>query len=178
MRKCLILILSLVLALLGNLNDSSVEKEVEVESKTVINIEYFEEIDKYEKDIEMIAKVVYREARGLPLEHQAAVVWTILNRVDAEGKFGNTIEEVITSPNQYAWNPDTPLTTEQLWIARDVVEKWIMEKVNNNEKGRVLPKDYYFFSAGNDNTNWFRKEYKSTEFWNWELENPYQNFEE
>ena len=176
MRKCLILILSLVLALLGNLDGSSMKKEVEV--KTVINIEYFEEIDKYEKDIEMIAKVVYREARGLPLEHQAAVVWTILNRVDAEDRFGNTIEEVITSPNQYAWNPDTPLTTEQLWIARDVVEKWIMEKVNNNEEGRVLPKDYYFFSAGNDNTNWFRKEYESTKFWNWELENPYQIFEE
>lgn len=176
MKKCLILILSLVLALLGNLDDSSMKKEAEV--KTVINIEYFEEIDKYEKDIEMIAKVVYREARGLPLEHQAAVVWTILNRVDAEDRFGNTIEEVITSPNQYAWNPNTPLTTEQLWIARDVVEKWIMEKVNNNEEGRVLPKDYYFFSAGNDNTNWFRKEYESTKFWNWELENPYQNFEE
>ena len=43
---------------------------------------------------------------------------------------------------------------------------------------RVLPKDYYFFSAGDDNTNWFRKEYESTEIWNWELENPYQNFEE
>lgn len=178
MRRCLILILCLVLIFLGSLNESSAKKEVKVEAKTVINVEYFEELDKYEKDVEMIAKVVYREARGLPLEHQAAVVWTILNRVDAKDRFGNTIEEVITSPNQYAWNPDTPLTTEQLWIARDVVEKWIMEKVNNNEEGRVLPKDYYFFSAGDDNTNWFRKEYESTEIWNWELENPYQNFEE
>ena len=53
-----------------------------------------------------------------------------------------------------------------------------MEKIDNNEDGRVLPKDYYFFSLGEDETNWFRKEYDSIEIWNWELENPYQNFEE
>ena len=75
MRRCLVLILCLVLIFLGNLNDFSAKKEVE--TKTVISVEYFEELDKYEKDVEMIAKVVYREARGLPLEHQAAVVWTI-----------------------------------------------------------------------------------------------------
>ena len=175
MRKCLVLILCLILIVLGSLNYSFVKKE---EVDTIINIEYFEEIDKYEKDIEMIAKVVYREARGLSLEHQAAVVWTILNRVDAEDRFGDTIEEVITSPNQYAWDPNTPLTTEQLWIARDVVEKWIMGKINGHEIGRVLPEDYYFFSLGEDETNWFRKEHDSVEIWNWELENPYQNFEE
>lgn len=124
--------------------------------------------NKEKEEITMIAKVIYQEARGLPTEHQEAVVWTILNRVDDSRKrFGETIEEVITSPYQYAWYENTPVTKKQYSIAYEVYNKWKKEKITGIED-RVLPKDYYFFSAGNDNTNWFRKEFNSTEYWNWD----------
>ena len=38
-----------------------------------------------EADAEMLARVMWGEARGLPEMEQAAVAWCVLNRVDAEG---------------------------------------------------------------------------------------------
>ena len=39
-----------------------------------------------EAEVEMLARLIWGEARGIPSDmHKAAVVWCVLNRVDAEG---------------------------------------------------------------------------------------------
>lgn len=130
------------------------------------------QVKKLDKEIEMLAKVIYREARGQNLDGQAAVVWCILNRVDADG-YGDTIEKVITSPNQFAWYPDTPVWDEHVEMATDVVTRWLLEKEGFKEVGRVLPNDYLFF-GGDGKQNWFRKKFKSNGiFWDWSLKSPY-----
>lgn len=125
-----------------------------------------------EEELTILAKVVYREARGIEDKaHQAAVIWCILNRVDA-GLGGDTITEVATYPNAFAWVPDTPVEQEFLMLAADVCERWNLEKAGQADVGRVLPKEYLYFT-GDGKLNHFTIEWKGTEAWDWSLESPY-----
>ena len=125
-----------------------------------------------QEEIQALAKVVYREARGIPDKaHQAAVIWCILNRVDA-GCWGDTIMDVVTYPNAFAWVPDTPVEQEFLMLAADVCERWNLEKAGQDEVGRVLPKEYLYFTEDGE-LNHFTIEWKGTETWDWSLESPY-----
>ena len=55
-----------------------------------------------EAEVEMLARLIWGEARGIPSDmHKAAVVWCALNRVDAEG-WPDTVAEVVTQPHQFA----------------------------------------------------------------------------
>ena len=53
-----------------------------------------------EKELNMVAAVMYCEARGEPYEGIIAVGTVIMNRV-ADPRFPNTIEEVLMAPNQF-----------------------------------------------------------------------------
>lgn len=53
-----------------------------------------------DSDLELMARVIYAEARGEPYEGQVAVGAVILNRVKSD-RFPNTIREVIYAPNQF-----------------------------------------------------------------------------
>lgn len=53
-------------------------------------------------DTQMLALVIYREARGETRAAQATVGWSILARVRKGGWWGNTIQEVIEKPWQYS----------------------------------------------------------------------------
>ena len=140
---------------------------VTIEDKNLIQ----EKIKEMDKELEMLAKVIYREARGESKEYQAAVAWCVLNRVDSP-RYASTIERVITSPNQFAWYPNTPVEEEHLNLAKDVVTRWLLEKEGYENVGRTLPDDYFFF-AGDGVHNYFRKNFDSTTYWNWELDSPY-----
>ena len=125
-----------------------------------------------EEELTILAKIVYREARGIPDKaHQAAVIWCILNRVD-DGYWGDTIAGVATYPHAFAWVPDTPVEQEFLLLAADVCERWNLEKAGASEVGRVLPKEYLYFT-GYGGLNHFTTEWKGTEAWDWSLESPY-----
>lgn len=125
-----------------------------------------------QEEIQALAKVVYREARGIPDKaHQAAVIWCILNRVDA-GCWGDTIMDVVTYPNAFAYIEDTPVEQEFRMLAADVCERWNLEKAGQAEVGRVLPKEYLYFT-GDGELNHFTIEWKGTEAWDWSLESPY-----
>lgn len=51
-----------------------------------------------ERDVEMLAKTIWAEARGVPSDaEKAAVAWCALNRLDA-GTYGETLAEVLTTP--------------------------------------------------------------------------------
>lgn len=121
-------------------------------------------------DIELCARLIKGEARGLPSKmEQAAVVWCALNRGDAWGK---TVQEVINAKYQFAPYRYGAIEQEYLDLAQDVLVRWKLEKLGYTEVGRVLPNDYMYFH-GDGKHNWFRQEYKSRTYWNWSLTNPY-----
>lgn len=156
--------------------DSYAEQEVLAEKAYVIE-EYEREGDSEPvvpmqlSDIELLAKTVYGEARGCSTLEQSAVIWCILNRVDA-GQ--GTIKDVVTAPYQFTgYSPDNPLTEEFMLLAEDVLARWIMEKHCVGEVGRTLPPEYLWF-IGNGKENIFRDKYDGDyNIWDWNCYNPY-----
>ena len=124
-----------------------------------------------EADVEMLAKLVWGEARGCTTTEQAAVIWTVLNRVDSEDPvFPDTIEEVVTQPFQFiGYDPSYPVEQDKVDLARDVLTRWL-----SGGEGRVLPEEYVFFH-GDGVQNHFRIEFKHNGlYWDWSLESPYE----
>ena len=101
-----------------------------------------------EAEVEMLARLIWGEARGIPSDmHKAAVVWCVLNRVDTES-WPDTVAEVVTQPHQFAgYSPNYPATEEFKAIAADVLIRWEREKREGGEVGRVLPAEYVFFTG-------------------------------
>ena len=125
-----------------------------------------------EADVLMVAKILEVECPYVPsLTRQAAVAWTICNRVD-NGVGGYTIYSVCTYPNQYAYYPNTPVRDSMLWLARDVLTRWEREKNGETNVGRVIPSDYMWF-VGSNGENHFRNSYKGGRIWDWSLSSPY-----
>lgn len=127
------------------------------------------------EDVEMLAKLLYGEARGVESEtEQAAVVWCVLNRVDATGyACGGNIEQTVTFKNQFTgYDPDNPVEPELAKLAKDVLTRWYAEKAGYTNVGRVLPKKYLYF-MGDGHHNHFTTEYKGDDCWDWELDSPY-----
>ena len=123
--------------------------------------------------VDMLAKILYREARGVVSDDEkAAVVWCVLNRVD-DGRWPDTIAGVVTQRHQFAWNPKTPVTDDLRALALDVVVRWQLEKRGYADVGRVLPAEYVFFS-GARGRNWFRTKYRGGKTWAWGLPSPYK----
>lgn len=135
-------------------------------------VEEPEELDPVE--VELIGRTIWGEADGVKSEaERAAVAWCILNRVDASGQ---TIEEVVTAPEQFdGYRPagkwgECP--QRHLDLAADVLTRWNAEKDGAEEVGRVLPADYLYF-IGDGERNHFSIEWKSTDYWDWSLYDPY-----
>ena len=131
-----------------------------------------------EDDINILTNVVYGEARGLNNLERSAVVWCILNRVDSD-KFPNTIYEVITAPNQFEGYSSTRKASGEVWescreLVIDVLTRYNKEKDGWENVGRTLPEDYYYF-WGDGKHNHFRKTWKSHDYWDWSLDNPYED---
>lgn len=123
------------------------------------------------EEIEMIGRTVHGESNGLSKMEQSAVVWCILNYVDAG--YG-TIAEVITHPGRfhgYYNNSFVPEETRRL--VEDVVARWKIEKICDGNVGRTLPSDYLWFH-GDGQHNYFRNAYSGEyDIWDWNCYNPY-----
>lgn len=137
-----------------------------------------------DKDAVILAQMLWGEARGvgnLKLSdgrvisrdaQKAACIWTVLNRYDAD--FKNSIVEVVTAPGQFAgYKASNPVDEGLLEFAHDVLDRWNREKHGEIDVGRVLPSDYYWFQSGGDGHNYFRNEYRSNDYWEWTLDDPY-----
>ena len=136
------------------------------------------EYDIPESDINYLARTLYGEARGIESTmEKAAVCWCVLNRVDSDEwdfRNMNTIESVVTAPNQFmGYDKQNPLDDELVEIAKDVLTRWYMEKDGIENVGRVLPKEYTHF-YGDGESNYFRTDWRGKEFWDWSLEDPYK----
>ena len=128
----------------------------------------------YNNEVAYIAKTVYGEARGCSKTEQAAVVWTILNRVDSDLAYmPDDIVSVVTQPEQYhGYNPNHPVTDEIVSLVEDVIGRWNDEKNGVENVGRVLPKNYLWF-YGDGRHNHFTDAWRGGNKWDWSLESPY-----
>ena len=134
---------------------------------------YFVDCEVTQYEIDMIAKTVWGEARGCNKLEQSAVVWCILNRVDAG--YG-TIAQVITAPNQFhGYSSGFPVTDDIKALTEDVVARWKLEKIICGDVGRTLPSNYLYFAADDTGIgNVFRTAWSGNyEVWNWDCWNPY-----
>lgn len=142
------------------------------QSNTIVIEDYNAiEIAISQSDIELIAKTVWGEARGCSTVEQAAVVWCILNRVDAG--YGD-IKHVITKPYQFTgYKESNPIKGEFVELATDVLIRWHAEKHCIGDVGRVLPGDYLWFH-GDGTYNYFRNKFSGDyNIWDWNCLNPY-----
>ncbi len=129
-----------------------------------------EVIDTSAKDA--LAKMVWGEARGCSRKEQAACVWVVLNRVD-DPRWPESILGVLTQLGQFAgYDPENPVEPEIRALVDDVIARWGMEAQCIGSVGRVIPDDYFFWQ-GDGQHNIFRREYKDTATWSWEMEDPY-----
>ena len=68
-----------------------------------------------EEEIDMMAVICYREARGEGIEGMRLVADVILNRVDSEF-FPNTVKDVISEPHQFSTSRKDDMTEKDLTI--------------------------------------------------------------
>ena len=155
-------------------------KEVWHEADTAIKNEDYEkpELITYysEEDINLLAKVAFCEARGINSKTEiACVMWTIINRHDAG--YGS-IKHIVTAPNQYAYYKSASTVSGHGYdlkeLAQDVLDRWNQEKNGFDNVGRVLPKDYLWFT-GDGNHNHFRNKFKTNRYWDYSLTSPYES---
>ncbi len=134
------------------------------------------------KELHILGLTIWGEANGQSKMEQAAVAWSILNRVDEEGYArGKSLTHVITFPGQFHGYKNTKgarCSDYYLELAKDVVDRWAAEHEGEENVGRVLPKEYTFFAGKKVNGVWhnyFRTAYKTNEpRWDWSLPNPYE----
>jgi spore germination cell wall hydrolase CwlJ-like protein len=97
----IIILLCIIIAIIPK-EAETIEIIKEVEKEIIVEVEkgstYAYNIASAER--EMLARLVYREANTESLECQMAVASTVINRWQ-DGRWGDTIEEVIYSPYQF-----------------------------------------------------------------------------
>ena len=93
-------------------------------------------------EIDLIARIVWHEARGESAEGQRAVVEVVFNRVEADN-FPDTVEDVISQENQFssAGYVDSAEPTDEQYQA---IEQALYEEP-------MLPGDVVYFSQGAEN---------------------------
>lgn len=132
-----------------------------------------------EEDVEILSKLVYGEALITQSDLEwSVVVWCVLNRVDHPQKYPDSIVEVVTAPNQfYGYREDNLVLPEVRKLVVDVLDRWQSEKEGEEDVGRTLPNDYYYFEGDGWHNHFFRKwtESGDKDYWDWSLPNPYKS---
>lgn len=145
----------------------STETKLPEESTAVETQEIIQRYEYYEESV-MLAKLIYREARGIKsITEQANIVWTVLNRVDSKLRYyPDTIKEVITQKNQFAWVSKTPTVDDYgrdlVELAQQIVLFWAYG--DDNGIFRTLPADYYYY-RGDGRHNHFANDYNLFRSW-------------
>lgn len=125
-----------------------------------------------DSDIEDLAKLLYGESRSFNKEtEQACIVWVVLNRVEASG---SSIHSIATNKDIFhGYNEDNPVLPHLENISIDVISRWNRELNGYDDVGRVIPKDYLWFSGFEGHT-YFRNAYKNGVLWDYSIESPYE----
>lgn len=126
-----------------------------------------------DEEVTVLAKMLWGEAGSVKSDtEKAAVVWCALNHVNAG--YGNIVTAVTIPGHFTGYRNDNPVDTELKALCEDVLTRWYSEKDGEAEVGRVLPKDYIYFS-GDGKRNYFRDAYVGGNQWDWSLPSPYES---
>ncbi len=124
-------------------------------------------------EVDALARLVYGEAGSCNVEGKAAAVWCVLNRVD-DPNFPDTLLEVLEQPGQFAgYRESYPVLPELVKIVEDVLMRWSAERSGVENVGRVLPREYLYFS-GDGTCNSFTTAYAGGDVWDWAARSPYR----
>lgn len=120
-----------------------------------------------ERDIIILAKLMYGECRGISDNNmKAAVCWVALNRLDHSG-YGNTLEDVVIRSGHFSgYKESNPVWDNLYELAKDVMYNYYWEKAGWQGSWRVIPEDYLWFH-GNGEINIFRNAYRGGQVWDW-----------
>jgi N-acetylmuramoyl-L-alanine amidase len=131
---------------------TEIEKEAE-ETVEVGERPYYETIANSitDSEIELLAKLVYEEARGESILGQKAVVEVVLNRM-LDKRFPNTVHDVIYQDNPTQFSPayklkSTVPTKEQYEVVTAALE----------ESEPILASKVVFFSTGTNGYTVYKK---------------------
>lgn len=127
-------------------------------------------------EVDALARLVCGEARNCNVEGQAGIIWCVLNRVDSDDPyFPDDVIGVVTQPNQFfGYRESDPVLPELAAVARDVLMRYCAERSGIEDVGRVLPREYVYFS-GDGERNYFTTTYAGSDVWNWSLRSPYRD---
>lgn len=129
--------------------------------------------DNFDATINALSKMGFGEAGGCSKTEIAATFWNVLNRYDAG--YAKSIYGVVTAAGQYhGYKEHHPVKEEIRDLCIDVVARWISEKEGQENVGRILPSDYYWF-FGDGRHNHYRNQYRSNVRWDWSLPTPYKD---
>lgn len=94
-------------------------------------------------EAELLARVLYG-VKDNDTDDLRTYCWCVFNRVD-NPNFPNTIEDVISQPNQWMrYNPDNPIVEDLYRIAKEELDKW------HTDSHRPVSCDYVFMSWSHD----------------------------
>ncbi|MGF9907175.1 cell wall hydrolase [Brevibacillus porteri] len=99
-----------------------------------------------QRDMELLARLVYAEGRGEPYEGQVAIAAVVLNRV-ASDEFPNTVREVIYAPNAFSPVHDGNLTHK----SNESTRKAVQDAVNGKDPSNG---SLYFFNPDTATSKW------------------------
>lgn len=101
-----------------------------------------------EREIELLARLVYAEGRGEPYEGQVAIAAVVLNRAASPG-FPNTVREVIFAPHAFSPVQNAHLPSETNESARKAVQEALRGSDPTNGS-------LYFFNPKTATSSWIR----------------------
>lgn len=106
-----------------------------------------------DEELEAMVLTLARECYYDKEHDKRLVCEVILNRV-SDGRFGDSVLEVVSAPNQFSgyWEQSREITKNDYDVATEALEDWY-------GSGCEALSDYLFFVAGNNRENVFRCEY-------------------
>lgn len=99
-----------------------------------------------ERDMELLARLVYAEGRGEPYEGQVAIAAVVLNRV-ASPQFPDSVREVIFAPHAFSPVQNGTLTHK----SNESTRRAVQDAVNGADPSRGA---LYFFNPDTATSDW------------------------
>lgn len=132
-----------------------------------------------EDDVIALAKMAYGEAFVTKSDTEmSASMWCVCNRPDSGNRFYEGCESVFDIVTQdcqfYGYNESNPVDEHLVWLARDVLDRWVAEQNGADDVGRTLPQEYCFF-WGDGLHNHFTTEHLGGIEYDWSLPSPYES---
>ena len=110
-------------------------------------------------DVDVIARMVWGEGRGVSRNEQKLIVWTVINRLE-HGGYGSSLVRVVRAPGQFhGYSSNFPINTAIREMTIEVLEAW-----DRGDSAKVYPPfarvDNYRYFWGDGRHNWFRTNWR------------------